>query len=375
MSSTLRATWLIGALAVGCADVIGADFGDAHPVEAGGAGAFGAGAQAGAGGKGGSPGGTAGSPAGAGPGGGGAAPVGGGGSSSGSGGAVGGGGAGSSGAGSGGAVGGVGGTGAAGVGSGGGGEGGGGGMGGGGDGGTGGSGGFGSGGGGGMGGGSDGGTGGSGGGGVMNGPCTGNNQCVNGQICSNVNLQTEKITCATPNASAPGDLGATCSANSGCKSKFCDLAGSNTCLAGCNQSSDCAAGGAVCVQYLTSTPFTLCMKPCTKNEDCPANAGGTKTCMLHEDTVHDDLAFACDYLGATPATNTKVKTFPSEMAATDFCDTGVNLNTTQMMITKSYCSKTCATNADCGGTVLPNCKSINATKPSGGSTAFKACTP
>ncbi len=214
---------------------------------------------------------------------------------------------------------------------------------------------------------------GAGGTGTMNGPCTGNNQCTGGQICSNIDLLGEKITCQTPNASGK-EIGEACGKNADCKSKFCDLAGAGTCLAGCNATSDCT-GGSVCVQYLTSTPFMLCMKPCTKNEVCPANGGGTKTCMLHEDTLNDDFALTCDYLGATPQTNPKVKTFGQTMGAMEGCDTNVNLSVTKDSVTTTYCSKTCEGPSDCGG-ALPNCQPINATRPSGsGTTAFKACTP
>ena len=164
--------------------------------------------------------------------------------------------------------------------------------------------------------------------------------------------------------------GDSCVKNTDCASGYCDVFAA-TCTEFCKTDDDCG-GGTLCLQSLyiaQTTGWTpnLCLVNCLRNEDCPANTGGTSICFLSQDSTGTATLSACTWVGVTESQNPNIKTFGEEpFLDTDFCDTGYSLLVGAQQ--KPICSRGCITNADCAAP-YPNCGIVT------GLTKFKACVP
>jgi hypothetical protein len=209
--------------------------------------------------------------------------------------------------------------------------------------------------------------------------CTSTCDCSSSQLCNKpVFAAPGKSVCSKPGVGTKLE-GVSCIKNTECASGYCDTF-AGTCTEFCKTDNDCAGAGTSCFEalYIAQTQGwrpNVCLLNCDRNEDCPANTGGTPICFLLSNIDADYTAGACTWIGVSPAQNPIIKTFGQEPfdINTDFCDTGFILTIGAQM--KDICSKGCSTNADCAAPYA-TCGIINATNPSGvGSQNIKACVP
>lgn len=208
-------------------------------------------------------------------------------------------------------------------------------------------------------------------GGVLNGPCAHTGDCIAGQYCNQIIAPSLATFCGTPPGAGVPE-GGPCIAATDCATGLCqnflssapnNYFGARTCSQFCTSDSDCS-NGTLCVQtdISVSQAIRTCMKPCLSDPDCP----GTNLCVYRGDKANKRALMVCDgpYYGTGD--------FGAEFVqGGGSCKRGLLTNT---YAGKQYCSRGCATQADCDGQAAPfQCVQGMLTDPAGNSGIIRFC--